>query len=223
MRKILYLSLGLSLQIGIAFCQAFTTSNLPIVILNTGGAIIEDEPKVEITMGIIDNPSGVNNVTDPWNGYNGAVGIEFRGNSTQGFDKKTYSIELHTSTGADTSVTILGMPKEEDWILHAMVIDKTQLRIPMSFYLSQRMGHYASRYRYVEVVLDGDYRGVYILTEKLKRDKNRVDIAKLDSDDLAGDSLTGGYILRIDWLDNPQGFESNVNAQGGDPMFFQWY
>ena len=221
MRKIL--AFTLFLQSGIAFCQTFTTSNLPIVVLNTGGAIINDEPKVEITMGIIDNPSGVNNVTDPWNGYNGAIGIEFRGNSTQGFDKKTYSIELHTSTGADTSVTLLGMPREEDWILHAMVIDKTQLRMPMSFYLSQRMGHYASRYRYVEVVLDGDYRGVYILTEKLKRDKNRVDIAKLDSDDLAGDSLTGGYVLRIDWLDNPQGFESNMNAQGGNPMFFQWY
>ncbi len=201
-----------------------TTSNLPIVILNTSGATIPDEPKIDATMGIIDNGPGMtNNINDPFNHYNGNIGIETRGNSTQGFDKKTYSIELRTAANQDTSVALLGMGKEEDWILHAMVIDKTQLRIPMSFYLSQRMGHYAAHWKFVEVVLNGDYRGLYILTEKIKRDDDRVDIAKLDADDLAGDSVTGGYILRIDWLDNPQGFESNFNAQGGVPMFYQWY
>lgn len=206
------------------FAQTLTSSNLPIVIINTNGAIIQDEPKVQVTMGIIDNgPGNVNNITDPWNDYNGFCGIEFRGNSTQDFDKKTYSIELWTAAGQDTSAQILGMPKEEDWILHAMVIDKTLLRIPFSFYLSQRQGHYAARYKFCEVVLDGDYQGVYIMTEKIKRDGDRVDIAKLDDDDLAGDSVTGGYILRIDWLDDPEGFESNYNAQSGDPMFFQWY
>ena len=205
------------------FSQTFTSSNLPIIILNTGGVTIVDEPKVDISIGIIDNAPALNNVNDPWNGYNGIVGIEFRGNSTQGFDKKTYSMELHTNAGIDTNASLLGMPKEEDWILHAMVIDKTQLRIPMSFYLSQRMGHYAPRYRFVEVVLDGDYRGVYILCEKLKRDKNRIDIAKLDFDDLAGDSLSGGYILRIDWVEDTLGFESDYNSQGNQLMFFQWY
>ena len=63
-------------------------------------------------------------------------------------------------------------------------------------------------WRYVELI-DGDYRGLYIfMAEKIKRDDDRVDIAKLDDDDIYGDSLTGGYILRIDWLDYPEGFES---------------
>ena len=88
------------------------------------------------------------------------------------------------------------MGKEEDWILHAMVIDKSQVRIPFSFYVFQRMGHYASNWRYVELIIDNDYRGLYILCEKIKRDDDRVDIAKLDEDDIYGDSLTGGYILR---------------------------
>ena len=62
------------------------------------------------------------------------------------------------------------------------------------------MGHYASNWRYVELIIDNDYRGLYILCEKIKRDDDRVDIAKLDEDDIYGDSLTGGYILRLDWL-----------------------
>lgn len=204
--------------------QILTASNHPIIIINSGGVTIPDEPKIDASMGIIYNgPGVVNNVSDSFNHYNGNIGIETRGNSTQGFDKKTYSIETRSLANQDSSVVLLGMGKEEDWILHAMVIDKTQLRIPFSFYLSQRMGHYAPNWRYVELIVDGSYRGLYILTEKIKRDNDRVDIAKLDSDDLAGDSVTGGYILRIDWLDNPQGFESNYNSQGGIPMFYQWY
>ncbi len=201
-----------------------SSSNLPIISIETDDEEIPDEPKINGTMGIIyDVNGGINSVTDPFNHYNGNIGIETRGNSTQGFDKKTYSLELRTSSNLDTSVNLFDMGSEEDWILHAMVIDKSQVRIPMSFYLAQRMGQYASEWKYVELILNGDYRGIYILVEKIKRDNDRVDIAKLDEDDLAGDSLTGGYILRMDWLDDAQGFESNYNSQGGNPMFYQWY
>ena len=210
-----------------SYTQILTESNLPIIKINTGGvngSYIPDEPKIPASFQIIDNGLGLlNNINDMPNHYNGYCGIETRGNSTQGFQKKTYSIELWNSNDEDTSASLLGMGKEEDWILHSMVIDKSQVRIPFSFYLFQRMGHYASNWRYVELIIDGDYRGLYILCEKIKRDDDRVDIAKLDDDDIYGDSLTGGYILRIDWLDSPEGFESNYNSQSGYPMFYQWY
>ena len=64
----------------------------------------------------------------------------------------------------------------------------------------EEMGHYAPRTRFVEVVLNNDFQGVYVLTEKIKRDKNRVDMAKLLPEDISGDELTGGYLLRIDKL-----------------------
>ncbi|MDG1333770.1 MAG: CotH kinase family protein [Crocinitomicaceae bacterium] len=225
------ISIALALLIGTAYsmAQTFTSSHLPIVVINTGNATfndgtIPDEPKINTNMGIIDNGLGVtNNLTDPFNAYEGIAGIETRGNSTQGYDKKTYSFELRDNTGADSSVALLGMGKEEDWILHAMVIDKTQLRIPFSFYLARQAGHYASDWRFVELVIDNDYRGTYLLCERLKRDNDRVDIAKLDADDLAGDSVTGGYILRIDWLDGDPGFESEFNSLSGDPMYYQYY
>ncbi len=208
-------------------CQTFTQSTLPIVVIETNDEEIPDEPKIEATMGIIDNGAGVINLlSDPFNEYNGNIGIETRGNSTQGFEKKTYTVELWDEPEEEISAPLLGMGGEEDWILHAMVIDKTQLRIPMSFDIFRRMGHYAAHYRYVEVVLNGEYQGVYILTENVKRDDDRVDIAKLDSDDIAGDSLTGGYILRIDWLwdaEEEDFFESEYESQGEIPMSYQWY
>ena len=207
--------------------QILTSSTLPIVVINTGSPTfndntIPDDPKISASFGIIDNGQGMlNYLTDPLNHYDGLCGIETRGNSTQGYSKRTYSVELWNALGQDTSASLLGMGGEEDWILHSMVIDKSQLRIPFTFDLARSAGHYASNYRFVEVVIDGDYRGTYILCEKIKRDDDRVDIARLDFDDLAGDSLTGGYILRIDWLDGGTGFASEYNSMGGTPMFYQ--
>ncbi len=211
--------------------QTFTNSNLPIVVINTGNPTfndltIPDDPKINASIGIIDNgPGMLNYLTDPFNNYNGTCGIETRGNSTQDFEKKSYSVELWGALGQDTSASLLGMGGEEDWILHSMVIDKSQLRIPFTFNLARRAGHYASDWRYVELVIDNDYRGVYILCEKIKRDDDRVDIAKLEPTEITGDDVTGGYILRIDWLDEmPQGILSNHNAMSGSNlMMFQYH
>ena len=90
------------------------------------------------------------------------------------------------------------MPIENDWILYAPYSDKALMRNFLTFDLGRKMGHYSPRTVYCELVINGDYKGIYILMEKIKRDNDRVDIAKLDSDDLAGDSLTGGYIIKID-------------------------
>ncbi len=228
MKSRIIILLSLSLLVGAQLAaQILTNTNLPIIVISTDDEEIPDEPKIDGTMGIIFNGDGVtNNVNDPFNYYDGRIGIETRGNSTQGFDKKTYSLELRDANNEDLSVNLFGMGAEEDWILHAMVIDKSQIRIPMSFYFFQRMGHYAAKWKYVELIVNDEYRGLYILTERIKRDDDRVDIAKLDEDDLTGDAVTGGYILRIDWLedfDEDDGFESAYDAQGGIPMTFQWY
>ena len=209
--------------------QDFIESHLPIVVIEYENEVdyIPDEPRVLAVMGIINNGEGeINHLDDPHNEYSGNIGIETRGNSTQMFEKKTYTIELWDNNMADQSLSILGMGEEEDWILHAMVIDKTQFRIPLSFDLAREMGHYASNYRFVELVMNNEYRGLYILTEKIKRDNNRVDIAKLDIDDIEGLDVTGGYILRVDWIwdiDEYEYFTSNYESQGGEPMKYQYY
>jgi hypothetical protein len=177
----------------------FTSSNLPIVVITTeGGAEIPNEPKIRAHMGIIHNGEGVRNtITDPYNNYDGVIGIEIRGNASASFPKKPYGFETRDSTGANLNVPLLGMPRENDWILRAAFIDKTLMRDHLAYYLSRRSGRWASRTRHCEVVLNGVYQGVYILTEKIKPDNNRLDIARMDADDSAGDSLTGGYIYEI--------------------------
>ncbi|MBI1937210.1 MAG: CotH kinase family protein [Ignavibacteriales bacterium] len=188
------------LQNGIAYSQAdFTSSSLPIIIIDTGGKTIPDNPKIDAHMGMIDNGSGKRNyITDSFNGYDGKIGIEIRGHSSQMFDKKQYSIETRSAAGADSNVSLLGLPKESDWVLNASFIDKSFLRNVLAYKLSNDIGRYASRTRYCETFLNGEYLGIYILQEKVKRDKNRVNIEKIEPDDIAGDSLTGGYIVHID-------------------------
>jgi len=177
----------------------FTSSNLPIVVIDTHGAQIVDDPKVGATMGIIDNgPGRRNQLTDPFNGYKGAIGIEFRGSSSQTFPKKSFGVETWDADGDDKDTVLLGMPAESDWVLTANYSDKTLMRNQMTYDLGRSMGHYTSRSHYCEVVLNGVYQGVYVLGEKIKRDKNRVDIAKLDKDEVTGKDLTGGYLVKID-------------------------
>ena len=177
----------------------FTSSNLPIVIINTGGKIIVDEERITAHMGIIDNEEDqLNNLNDPLNGYDGQIAIELRGSATMGYPKKSYRFETQDADGENNNVSLLGMPKENDWILYGPYDDQSLIRNVLAYGLSNDMGRYASRTRFCELVIDEDYRGLYILLEKTKRDKNRVNIKKMDANDSAGDSLTGGYIIKID-------------------------
>jgi hypothetical protein len=180
--------------------QTLSSSNLPIVVINTNGAAISDEPKIPATMGIINRGAGLqNNLTDPFNDYNGKIGIEIRGSSSQSFPKKQYGIELKTDTGADRDASLLGMPAEEDWILFGPYNDKSLMRDVLTYQLGRALGRvYAPRTKYCEVVINNEYRGVYALIEKIKRDQNRVNIDRLEPQDNAGVELTGGYILKID-------------------------
>jgi hypothetical protein len=178
--------------------QTFTSSNLPIVVINTEVSI-PDEPKITADMGIIDNGLGArNSLTDPYNNFEGKIGIEVRGSSSQMFPKKQYSIEVRDPMGNGINVSLLGLPPEEDWVLFAPYNDKSLMRDVLAYKLGRDLGHYAPRTRYCEVVLNGEYLGIYVLMEKIKRDKNRVDIANLNPLEISGDDVTGGYIIKID-------------------------
>lgn len=182
-----------------SFSQTFTESNLPIVLINTNGETIVDDPKIMGDMAIIDNGPGVmNSIKDTPNDYNGKIGIEIRGSSSQMFPKKQYGIELWDEEGEGIDASILGMPEEEDWVLFAPYNDKALIRDALAYKLGRDMGQYASRQRFCEVLLNGEYMGVFVFFEKVKRDGERVDIAKLDPDEVNGDDLTGGYIFKID-------------------------
>jgi hypothetical protein len=192
----------------------FTSSNLPIVVINTHGQPIPDDPKIEADMGIIYNgPGARNNLTDAFNNYNGKIGIETRGHSSQMFPMKSYGIELWDASGESQDQPILGMPKESDWVLYAPYTDKTLMRNFLAYTLSRELGHWAARCRFVELIVDNDYKGVYLFEEKIKRNANRVDISKLKETDTTGEDVTGGYIFSLD--KDPDGWFSSYPCPGG--------
>ena len=204
----------------------FFESNLPIVVINTNGKNIVDKPRIVCDMGIINNGTGqINCLTDSFTDYNGKISIEIRGSTSQNFPKKSYAIETQDSLGNNNNVSLLNMPSENDWILYAPYSDKSLIRNFLTFYLGNKLDRYNTRTKYCELVLNGDYKGIYILMEKIKRDKDRVDIARLNKSDIAGDELTGGYIVKIDkfspaydkyWI-------SNYSTIGGDRLYFQYH
>jgi hypothetical protein len=189
----------------------FTSSNLPIVIIDTDGKTLTNRQKSVASMKIIDNGTRRNKLTDAPNGYDGNIKIKLRGNSSLFFDQKRFTFETVTPEGKSNNVQLLGMPADNDWVLLAPFNDISMMRDPFAFDLWTQMGHWAPRNRYCEVVMDGHYIGVYILCEKIKRADNRLSIAKLTKSDTTGINLTGGYIVRIDPPDEGEkSFQSDV-------------
>jgi subtilisin-like proprotein convertase family protein len=203
----------------------FISSNLPIVVINTFGTPIPDEPKINGQMGIIYNGIGIRNyLTNPFNNFNNKIGLEVRGSSSQSFPQKSYSIETRSIANIANDTILLGMPAEHDWILSAPYDDKTCLRNVLSYDIGNQMGHYASRTEHCELILNGEYQGIYIFMEKIKRDSNRVDIAKLKPTDITGDDLTGGYIVKIDkTTGGGSGWTSNYQSSTGMNISFLYH
>ena len=160
----------------------YEQSHLPLIMIDTYGADIPDEPRIPAYMGIISNESGTNNVSDSFNNYDGHITIERRGNSSQWNDKTPYRFETVDEDGENNNVELLGMPEENDWVLYAPWQDKTMIRNVLIYQLSNDIGRYAPRTRFAELFLNDEYMGVYVLMEKIKRDNNRIDISKLNPD-----------------------------------------
>lgn len=174
------------------------SSDLPIISIDTRGQTIIDEPKITARIQIRDRV-GKRNTPQDTPVFETEMGIELRGSTSQFlFPQKPYSIQFYDSAGQDFNVSVMGMPEEHDWILYAPYNDKTCLRNVLSYELANRMGMYAPRTKYCELLLNGEYLGIYVWMEKIKRDRNRVDIARLNPQDTSGSELTGAYIFKID-------------------------
>jgi hypothetical protein len=193
--------------------QTFTDSNLPIVIITTDGFVpIVDNPRVLASMKIIFRGSGERNyLTDQdspgYLNYNGRIDIEIRGSSSQATNKKQYGFStLLSDNVSNNNVSLLGMPKEHDWIFNGMVFDPALMRDFLCYNLSRQIGEYASRTAYCELMINGVYMGLYLLQEKIKADDNRVNIVKIDVNDNSMPQISGGYITKAD------------KTTGGDPI-----
>lgn len=177
----------------------FTNSTLPIVVIDTDGVAIQDEPKIDALMGIIYNgPGQVNEINDPFNEFYGQIAIEKRGSSSNSFPQKSYGLETRGPDSVNYNVSLFDWPSDNDWILYAPYTDKALMRNVLTYKLGTELGRWAPRTQFCEVVLNGTYIGVYVLMERIKTNPGRVAIDQLDYTDTLDNHLTGGYIVKVD-------------------------
>lgn len=128
--------------------------------------------------------------------YDGTLQIRGRGNSTWDMPKKGYRLKLAAKA------QILDMPADDDWVLLANYADKTLMRNMVAFELSRRFGmRYTPRMRYVELYLNGEHQGNYLLGEHLKAGTHRINVTRLAATDVSVPAISGGYIAELDYLE----------------------
>jgi hypothetical protein len=199
------------------------SSNLPLVFLNTNGQALS-VTDIVADFGVIDNGSNRNYVTDPKNNYNGKAVCHIRGSSSKMFEKNNIKIELKDASGVnDLEASLLGMPAESDWVLTSCYTDKSLLRNSLTQHVFRQMGRYSPRTRFVELFLNGEYFGVYMLMEQVKRGKDRVAISKMTNLDNQFPYVTGGYIVQINRTDDPGWTSSTAGVSATSAKFYYQY
>ena len=201
---------------------AFTSSNLPIVVITLDEAIKKKETKERsvATMTILDRKDGGRNqlsdIAESPNysdesifNYYGKIGIRYRGSSSFSMsDKKPFQLRTENTDGSKKPADILGMGADDNWTLLAPYADKSLMRDVLVFDLTRGYFDYVPRARYCELVIEGVYQGIYILAARARKGDHRLQLPKPGAE---GDALTGGYLLDIDRTDDP-GFYSNHKA-----------
>jgi len=119
--------------------------------------------------------------------------IHVRGNSSRAFDKLGYRIKLIDENGQNNPQALLGMDSHHEWALHGPILDKTLMRNYMWYNIAGEIMRYAPNVRFCELILNGEYMGVYVFTEVITAGKNG---SRLD--------LTSGYLLLLDHLDGEE-------------------
>ncbi len=160
--------------------------NLPLVIIDTNGNILNRKEKVVSNIQVYDDKDGTNKLSnDPT--ISSKAAIKIRGNSTSKYPKKQYSIELTNNKGKEKKESLLNMPKSSDWVLNGPFADKSLIRNYIALNTSSKIMEYAPRAKFCEVFVVDDnstildeshYRGVYLMIEKIKRDDERLNITK---------------------------------------------
>lgn len=187
-------------------------THLPLVIIDTAGKTIPGEPIVdennreigftadengeEMTpsfIRIIEHEKENNHPSDkPDLAASGLIRI--RGNSSRYFDKKSYLVRFTKDDGTYQNYPVMGMDKHYEWALHGPFLDKSLIRNYMWYNIAGEIMEYAPNVRFCEVILNGDYQGLYVLAETITSGKNsRLNL----TEPIEGTNKTG-YVIRLD-------------------------
>ena len=200
------------------------SSNLPLIVLeNFRGGRPPQNTFQSGYMSIIEPGEGSRATLIDLPKLQTRVGLKVRGSSTSGRSKPSLSLEAWDGYDSEKGISPLDLPRDSDWVLWGPYnFDLTLIHNPFIYELSNQIGRYAPRTRFVEVFLhtgggvlrSDDYYGVYALTEKIKRDDDRVNVEKLFPEHDREPDVAGGYVLKVDRADpGDSGF-----SQGGQTI-----
>lgn len=169
--------------------QFLQITNLPTVVIRTKNAteVTSKEHEIPSTVYVIGEGGKKVHI-----GEN--TGIRGRGNASWGFAQKPYRLKF------DKKTKLLDAPAEaKKWTLISPYGDKSLMRNMLGFEISKRVGaRYTPYCQPVDVILNGEYRGCYQLTDQVDVREHRVDITEMKPEDNSGEALTGGYFIEID-------------------------
>ena len=163
-------------------------TNLPSVVIHTvNGANITD--KVNYVKGFV---SFISNEREGI--YTDSVEIRGRGNASWWFEKKPYRLKLYRKAN------VFNLPaKERNWTLISNHGDKTLMRNYLAFDLSRRLElDYSPAIKYVNLFLNGEYKGCYQFCDHMEVAKGRVEVEEMKNTDVTQPNLSGGYLVEID-------------------------
>lgn len=186
-------------------------THLPLVQINTAGqeipgkAVRQDGETIYTTTPdgsdtitarfTVTDHTEIRNHTDDEPEIDTSALIHVRGHSSRHFDKSSYKIKLVTEDGKSNLQSVMGMPAHSEWVLHGPFLDKTLLRNYMFYNLAGEMMDYAPNVRFCEVMLNGSYEGVYVMTESIDAGE---DGARLPLSVSRKDETYTGYLLKLD-------------------------
>lgn len=189
------------------------TSNLPLIVLDTDGErppahiIWDPEGKqyvpnagediyIDGTVSVLDNIGGTNCLADA-PAIKSDIQLRRRGNSSVNYDKPQYLLKLVDENGKKNRLNLLQMGADNEWVLNISFIDKSLLRNYLAYTTAGQIMPYVPDARFCEVVWkDGEkyaYEGVYMLVEKIKVSKDRVDLPSFSEN-----SVNLPFLLRRD-------------------------
>ena len=189
-------------------------THLPIVSIETKGTDIPGKPiydedyyvigytlaedgtdSIKASLNVTDNEGAYNHTTDASTDM-GETMIRVRGHSSRRFDKSNYFIRFVNADGTNNPQSFLGMDSHHEWALHGPFLDKTLIRNYMWYNISGEIMEYSPNVRFFELILNGEYKGLYLALETITSGKEG---ARLPLEVSKKDNTFSGYALRLDW------------------------
>lgn len=199
------------------------STHLPLVEIDTGGVEIpgkgayrddgssyytvaaDGSDAITAHMDVIDHDTTYNHAGDEPT-LSTEITIHVRGNSSRFFDKSGYAIRLINADGTNNPQVMMGMDAHHEWILHGPYLDKTLIRNYMWYNIGGEIMDYSPNVRFCEVILNGEYQGLYLMVERITAGTNG---ARLNLTVNAKRNTFSGYLLQLNGGRPTDGAQTN--------------